>query len=149
MRGWRVALLAAVGCTRAPAAHPQPHARLAVLGLAAPDEAGARDVARALTDELRRLAAGHYDVSERRDELTDMMELASCPNDAPSCIADIGSYLEVDYLIYGRLDPAAVGYKLSLQLMDVVERYNRRAYTMQVGSDLRDTAKAAYGQVAD
>jgi len=132
-------------CSSAPphAERPaKPKPLVAVLGLESADDA---ERATAVTDQLRMLAgaaSSKFRLSPRTDTLADMKQLASCPRDASSCMAEIGSFLDVDYLIYGKLDHGV----LSLDLLDVGKRFNRRAAHVTV-SDPASAARAAMAQL--
>lgn len=159
MRGWRVsaALVAAAACAPKAApppakpVAPAPHVAgvvvddrplIAVIALDAP--ADARPLARAITDELRATMAAKYEVSSNRDELHDLQDLASCPDrEAASCIADIGSFLDANYVLYGHLERRGAKYVLALDLLDVDARFTRRAVTIDV-DDPRTTARIAF-----
>jgi hypothetical protein len=121
----------AFGCGAAPARRPASRPTIAVLGIDAPIEEQA--AARALTDALRSEAASprsRFALAPHRErELSEMKELGNCANESASCMADIGADLEVDFMIYGRLDHGAV----SLKLMDVAKRFNRRALAAPAG----------------
>jgi hypothetical protein len=144
-RGARIALAVAVAACASEPRVERPHKPkplVAVLGLESADDATR---AAAVTGELRTLAGGansKFRLSPRTETLTDMKQLASCPRDASSCMADIGSFLDVDYLIYGKLDHGV----LSLDLLDVTKRFNRRAAHVTV-SDPAAAAHAAMTQL--
>ena len=74
--------------------------------------------------------------------VVELRELASCRNDAPSCMAEIGAYLEVDFMLYGKLERGT----LTLYLMDVGKRINRRALAVPVGAPAA-TARSAFDQL--
>jgi len=123
----------ATGCAAADVTAPRarpPKPTIAVLGLdAVGDDAPA---ARELTVALRAEAASprsRYALAPHRErELAEMKELANCANESASCMADIGADLEVDFMIYGRLDHGTV----KLELMDVAKRFNRRAIAVPI-----------------
>ncbi len=128
-----VVTIAATSCAasavKAPRA-PQPRPTIAVLGIDAIDDDAA--AARELTAALRAEAASprsRYTLAPHRErELVEMKELANCANESASCMADIGADLEVDFMIYGRLDHGTV----KLELMDVAKRFNRRAIAVPI-----------------
>ncbi len=128
-----VATIAATGCAASHVQAPRvPRTRptIAVLGIEAADRDAA--VARELTAALRAEAASprsRYALAPHRErELAEMKDLANCANESASCMADIGADLEVDFMIYGRLDHGTV----KLELMDVAKRFNRRAITVPI-----------------
>jgi len=158
VRGRAVAVLVAAACG-APARRPAPVAvtgrhperpGLAVLRIEpVAGDAAAAQVAVALTGELRAQVAAptsRFELAPRKqDDLGELRQLASCPDgNAASCLADIGSYLDVDFLVYGKLERAGDGYALALDLLDVHRRFNRRAEVVRVSADLRGTARGAY-----
>ena len=128
-----VATIAATACAGSepkPSRPPSSRPTIAVLGLdAVGDDV---TVARELTAGLRAEAASprsRYALAPHRErELAEMKELANCANESASCMADIGADLEVDFMIYGRLDHGTV----KLELMDVAKRFNRRAITVPI-----------------
>ena len=63
-------------------------------------------------------------------------------------MADIGAFLEVDFMIYGKLEPRGGGFAASLDLMDVAKRFNRRAAVVPVSADPRGAAKDAFAKLA-
>jgi hypothetical protein len=124
---------------------------LAVLGLAAaPDDDAAQALAVRLTDELRALvSSSRFELSAHRDELADLQQLAGCPDrDAPACMAAIGAFLEVDFVIYGHLERHGAGLALRLDLMDVARRVNRRAFARDDVTDPRRAAKDGFAKLA-
>jgi len=104
-----------------------------------------------LTVALRAAAdapASRFELTGRRDQLADLLALASCPpGDPPACLAEIGAYLNVDYMIYGHLVRRGEGWALALDLMDVARRFNRRAVVQPVTTDRAATARAAYAKL--
>jgi hypothetical protein len=142
----RVIAVTIVAACASPAPHAErphePKPVVAVLGLDSADDATR---AAAITDELRARAGStrsKFRLSPRTDTLTDMKQLASCRRDSSSCMAEIGSFLDVDYLIYGKLDHGV----LALDLLDVSKRFNRRAAHV-TASDPAATARAAMAQL--
>ena len=93
------------------------------------DAAAARELTAALRAEAASPRSRYALAPHRERELAEMKELANCANESASCMADIGADLEVDFMIYGRLDHGTV----KLELMDVAKRFNRRAISVAVG----------------
>ncbi len=144
MRRLPVIVALAACASPPPAADPhEPKPVVAVLGLdAVPDDDATRAAAGSLTERLRAVASESFRLSPAKDTLAEMKRLASCPRDAASCMADIGSFLGVDFLIYGKLDRGVV----SVDLLDVAKRYNRRTARLQLGEPAV-TARAAMTQL--
>jgi hypothetical protein len=125
---------------------------LAVLGLEArPDDAVPRALAARLTDELRTVVArSRFELSPRHAQLVELQQLASCPDrDAPACLADIGSFLDVDYLLYGRLERRGEAFSVRLGLLDVARRVTRRVYARDRVTDARRTAEDGFANLAE
>jgi hypothetical protein len=142
----RLIAVAVVAACASPAPHAErphkPKPLVAVLGVESADD---ESRAAAITDELRARAGASnskFRLSPRTETLTDMKQLASCPRDASSCMSEIGAFLDVDYLIYGKLDHGV----LLLDLLDVSKRFNRRAAHVTV-SDPATAAHAAMTQL--
>jgi hypothetical protein len=138
-------LVALAACAHAPAV-PRHRPSIAVLGLE-PVGAGAEPIATQLTDALRGQVAlddSRFAISHEARGLVELKELASCHNDAPSCMSEIGAYLEVDYMLYGKLERRAEGDVLTLDLMDVAKRINRRALAVPAGGDPIAIARDAF-----
>jgi hypothetical protein len=154
VRGRRVAttLLALAACRGEQPRPPRAKPSLAVIGFDAPGDARAHAVAAALTDALRALVAGRdsrFELAVRGEDLPELEELASCPDRAaPSCLADIGAFLDVDYLIYGKLEARGDGFAVTVELLDVAHRFNRRAYFAPAVADPRVAAKDAFARLA-
>jgi hypothetical protein len=151
VRGRAVALAALVACAAPPppAKPPKPKPLLAVIGLEpVPDDPDTRAAARALTDQLRAsVPPSWFRLAPSRDELADMKELASCKNDAPSCMSEIGAFLDVDFMIYGKLEQRGGVLVASLDLLDVHKRFNRRAAQIRLSADPAATARDAFVQL--
>jgi len=108
--------------------------KIAVLGLEVQTTGGAPDpestkIARDLTDGLRRKAlggAGQYVMAPNSErELIDEKLMASCLDENPKCMAQIGAGLKTDFLLYGRIDrntkDCGDGYRVTLKLLDVAK----------------------------
>jgi DNA-binding FadR family transcriptional regulator len=154
MRGRAVALALVAACgsasqpPHAARAH-KPKPLVAVIGLeAVPDDADTRAAAHALTDQLRAtLSPEWFRLARSRDDLVDMKQLASCHNDAPSCMADIGEFLDADFMIYGKLERRGDALFASLDFLDVHARFNRRAARVRLTADRAATALDAFRQL--
>jgi hypothetical protein len=117
-----MALMAAVaaGLTATPSALAQAGAGapLAVLGVEATD--GAPDaVASAITDALRQRVSGSKDLRlvPGRD-LIEVKLVFSCPDEAPSCMAQAAQSLGASRLIFGSVKKAPDGYLVTLKMLD-------------------------------
>jgi len=107
--------------------------KIAVLGLEVQATGGAPDqettkIARNLTDGLRQRAlsgAGQYTMAPNSErELIDEKLMASCLDEAPKCMAQIGAGLKADFLLYGRVDKTKekdCEYRITLRLLDVAK----------------------------
>jgi hypothetical protein len=107
--------------------------KIAVLGLEVQAAGGAPDqettkIARNLTDGLRQRAlsgSGQYTMAPNSErELIDEKLMASCLDEAPKCMAQIGAGLKADFLLYGRVDKTKekdCEYRITLRLLDVAK----------------------------
>lgn len=102
-----------------PAAFAQSgNATLAVLGLEASDGAPAA-VANAITDALKQRvsAAKGFKLTTGKD-LMEVKLVFSCPDEAPSCMAQAAKSLGVEKMIFGSVKKAADGYLVTLKMLD-------------------------------
>lgn len=102
-----------------PAAFAQSgNATLAVLGLEASDGAPAA-VANAITDALKQRvsAAKGFKLMTGKD-LMEVKLVFSCPDEAPSCMAQAAKSLGVEKMIFGSVKKAADGYLVTLKMLD-------------------------------
>ena len=93
---------------------------IAVLGVEATD--GAPDsVAAALTDALRQRAAGERGMRlVPGKDLIEVKLIFSCPDEAPSCMADAGKSLGASKMIFGSVKKSlGDSYVVTLKLLDV------------------------------
>ena len=112
---WGLAALA----VRTPEALAQSgNAPLAVLGLEATDGAPAA-VANSITDALKQRvsAAKGFKLMPGKD-LMEVKLVFSCPDEAPSCMAQAAKSLGADKLIFGSVKKAADGYLVTLKMLD-------------------------------
>lgn len=103
-------------------AHAQPgNAPLAVLGLETSDGAPAT-VANTITDALRQRvsAAKGFKLVPGKD-LMEVKLIFSCPDEAPSCMAQAAKSLGAEKLIFGSVKRAADGYLVTLKMLDVAK----------------------------
>lgn len=114
-----------------------------ILGLrsAAADEQMAQDV----TEALRRAAStaphGGITISNRQNQLSQLLVVFDCEDPTPSCMQEIGRSLNSQRLIYGLVEPesgrANSGYALTLRYFNVdsgqVERDLREVIPRNIG----------------
>jgi hypothetical protein len=118
---WGALLVAVVGVvsTTAPAPAMAADAALAVLGVEASE--GAPDaLATALTDALRQRVSGTkgFRLVPGRD-LVEVKLVFSCPDEAPSCMAQAGKSLGAGKLLYGSVKKSlGENYVVTLKLLD-------------------------------
>jgi TolB-like protein len=102
-----------------PVAHAQSgNAPVAVLGLDASDGAPAA-VANTITDALKQRvsAAKGFKLMPGKD-LMEVKLIFSCPDEAPSCMAQAAKSLGVEKLIFGSVKKSAEGYLVTLKMLD-------------------------------
>ncbi|MDX2020565.1 MAG: PEGA domain-containing protein [Deltaproteobacteria bacterium] len=107
---------------RTPAAFAQSgNAPLAVLGLEATDGAPAA-VANSITDALKQRvsAAKGFKLMPGKD-LMEVKLVFSCPDEAPSCMAQAAKSLGAEKLIFGSVKKAADGYLVTLKMLDATK----------------------------
>ncbi|MEZ4402969.1 MAG: PEGA domain-containing protein [Kofleriaceae bacterium] len=102
---------------------------VAVLGIEVVEDSGdapdAKSVAfaEALTNALRsraRLSTGPYVLAAGTDKsLIEMKLLSGCDNEAPACMAGVGSELVADRLLFGRIQKTGANYQITLKLLNV------------------------------
>ena len=104
------------------AAHAQPAGgSLAVLGLETFDGAPA-GVANAITDALRqRVSASKGFRLVPGKDLMEVKLVFSCPDEAPSCMAQAAKSLGADKLVFGSVKKAADGYLVTLKMLDAAK----------------------------
>jgi hypothetical protein len=119
-RAWIAAAVALVGVAAAGApAQAAPDSAVAVLGIEASE--GAPDsLATSLTDALRQRVSGTkgFRLVPGRD-LVEVKLVFSCPDEAPSCMAQAGKSLGASKLIFGSVKRSASdSYVVTLKLLD-------------------------------
>jgi len=94
------------------------NAPIAVLGLDASDGAPAT-VANTITDALKqRVSAAKGFKLMPGKELMEVKLIFSCPDEAPSCMAQAAKSLGVEKLIFGSVKKSADGYLVTLKMLD-------------------------------
>ncbi|MBP8810118.1 MAG: hypothetical protein KBG48_34930 [Kofleriaceae bacterium] len=100
---------------------------IAVLGLEVIEESDTPDpkaaaYAEALTDALRqraRLSSGPFTLAPGSDKSLVEMKLLSGCDEGNACMADIGTELTADRLVYGHVQKAGGNYQVTLKLLNV------------------------------
>ena len=170
MRWWWIAVvLACSGRPHPPAQPPQPPPPvkhdaapaepvvrvhrpivLAVLGLEASDAPSVR-VAEDLTLYLHNRARedAHTQLTSDR-ELTDEKLLTNCDSEAPDCMAQIGSGLGAEYVLFGRVSPHASQFEVALKLVSVTTRevWSWNGLTTGERAALESLANGAYDELS-
>jgi TolB-like protein len=120
---------------------------IAVLGLEVKDDAGTptpqdTEVAKKFTEGLRgraKLGTGPYITAGNSDkELIDEKLLKNCDTEAEKCMAQIGSDLGADFLMYGRIEKKGNTYTITMKLLDV-----RAKHMVKTSPDVITLADAA------
>lgn len=114
-----------VGLAVAAPAHAKPS--IAILGLEVIEETDTPDAkaaayAEALTDALRqraRSSAGPYTLAAGSDKSLVEMKLLSGCDEGNACMADIGTELTADRLVYGHIQKTGGNYQITLKLLNV------------------------------
>ena len=110
---------------------------IAVLGIEVVDKSGTptpadTQVATELTSGLRSRAkagTGTYQLAPGSDkELIDEKLLKNCDDEKPACMAQIGSELGADALMYGKIEKQGGAYLVTISLLDVRRKTRERAY---------------------
>ncbi len=100
---------------------------IAILGLEVIEESDTPDpkaaaYAEALTDALRqraRLSSGPFTLAPGSDKSLVEMKLLSGCDEGNACMADIGTELTADRLVYGHVQKAGGNYQVTLKLLNV------------------------------
>lgn len=112
-------------------------------------------VAHDITEGLRiraRIGQGYAYAPSSERELIDEKLIKSCDSERPLCMSLIAKDIGADVLVYGKLDKAANGYRLVLQLLDAGKpaKLNRISVTapLDIDSDgARALAKKFYDEL--
>lgn len=134
---------------------PSGPTKLAVLGL---DGWHGDSVPHDLVEDLRARAktgTGPWVLAaDSEKELADEKLLHDCANEAPACMAAIGSDLGVDVVMYGSMASQRAGYAVTLELLDVAHKQVVRSMTELIpagesqGAALGGWANRIYEQLA-
>jgi hypothetical protein len=118
-RGFSAALTMAILAAARTAAADGGDAPTAVLGLEAL-EGTPDNVASEITDALRQRVAATkgYQLIQGKD-LVELKLVFSCPDEAPSCMAQAGKSLGASKLIFGNVKRSSSDYLITLKLLDV------------------------------
>jgi hypothetical protein len=130
--------------------------KIAVLGV---EVVGTSDkdsvrVADELTTVLRarpKSGQGSYELAPGSEKaLTDEKTRAKCESELPKCMAQIGTDLGADVLLYGKLERkpqgAAAGYQVTLRILDVPKKATATTWTEVL--PLADATGAKLGDFA-
>ena len=124
---------------------------VASTGVVDPKDAGN---AAKLTEELRR-NPGRFELAPNSNrELQDEKVMGSCDSEKASCMAAIGTGLSAEYLVYGRIEKAKDGYKVTIKLLNVKEKKIEESWEgpvsqAQIASgSLRDWAQKVNARLA-
>jgi hypothetical protein len=108
-------------------AHAGPKQKLAVLGIEAvigangqidpADVTFAKDLTKALRSRVNNSTM--YDLTKDERELSDEKLMNNCQSEAPACMAPIGQGMNADVLLFGKVENAKGGYKVTLKLVSV------------------------------
>lgn len=142
--------IAFVGVATSPVLADRP--RIAVLGLEVQTNGATADpestkIAKWLTQGLRNRASsgrGQYQLAPNSArELLDEKLMKGCENEKPDCMAQIGSEMQADFLLYGRIDKMIKNenpvFQVTLKLLDVQNKKELTPYKQFVPVN---TAKA-------
>jgi hypothetical protein len=141
--------------------------KVAILGVEAVDPTGGQvdpqslEAARSLTEALRlrpRANPNPYVPAPNSDkELMDMKMLNNCDKEEPPCMATIGSSLNADFLIYGKIEKGSrenvKGYQAHLHLLDVNKKTHEREWrdfipqSQSSSTEIQKWAKIAYAKL--
>lgn len=161
MRGFVPVLLMGlvVALARVPSASADTRPRVAVLGLEVTSAVDVRttELAKDLTEGMRnraRIGAGPYAYAPSSErELIDEKLIKQCDNEAPTCMAEIGKELDVEVIVYGKLEKEDKVVRMSLHLLDVAKKtkLNRTSVTVPLGAskeEVKASARKAYEELA-
>ncbi|MBA3394919.1 MAG: PEGA domain-containing protein [Deltaproteobacteria bacterium] len=104
--------------------------KVAILGIEAVVGANGKiddadtQVAKDLTAALRSRASASatYTLSTENRELVDEKLMNNCGGEHPNCMAPIGAQMNVDVLLFGKIEATGSGYKVTLKLVSVGKR---------------------------
>lgn len=148
MKSITVLLVAALALIAGGAAvHAKP--KIAVLGLEVIDNGNVDKettlAAQRLTNELRarasRPAAKYSLAPNSAKDLLELKLLSDCSDEGRTCMADIGTDLGADRLLYGKLERRKKGYQVSLKLLNTNTRQMERTTSELIPTDDLHTAK--------
>ena len=156
-----VATLAVVALLGAPGAvWAQSDKQIAVLGLeitsAGSDDNKTTAVATGMTQALRtevREAPGYVVAKDSEQDLVEAKLLSGCEDEAPVCMANIGTEFGADMLLYGRLSKASSGYQVETIYFDVAQRKIVKTATTKVspadakGKKFKPHAKSLFAKL--
>ena len=111
-------------------AHAGPKQKMAVLGIEAVIGANGQidpaDVqfAKDLTRELRSRVnnSSMYELTKDQRELSDEKLMNNCGAEHPTCMAPIGASIGADVMLFGKVENAKGGYKVTLKLVSVAKK---------------------------
>lgn len=163
-RGLRLVCLSllAVGLVAPAAIAGGSRPSIGILGLEVNDPNGAptptdAQVAKELSDALRsrsKVATGPYTLQSGSDkELIDEKVLKNCDSEAIGCMAQIGTDLGADFLIYGSIAKKGGAYEVKLTLFDVANKAHKNKLVLQIpvgqltGAQIQVWAKTIYNRL--
>jgi hypothetical protein len=115
----------------------------AVLGLDGSDDA----MAKSLTEELRR-AFGRRGLGGSEElSLAEVRLTMGCEGNDPTCLAEAGRSIGVEFLIFGELSPSGGGYTLTLHILNVPKGIEETATTRPLTKDQLSSSRI--GQTAN
>ena len=111
-------------------AYAGPKQKIAVLGIEAVIGANGQidkadvDFAKELTKELRSRVNNStmYELTKDQRELSDEKLMGNCGAEHPSCMAPIGASMGAEVMLFGKVENAKGGYKVSLKLVSVAKK---------------------------
>ena len=111
-------------------AYAGPKQKIAVLGIEAVIGANGQidkadvDFAKDLTKELRSRVnnSTQYELTKDQRELSDEKLMNNCGAEHPSCMAPIGASMGAEVMLFGKVENAKGGYKVSLKLVSVAKK---------------------------
>lgn len=136
---------------------------IGVLGLEVVDSSGTptpadTQVAHELTVELRnraQLGSGPYTLQPGADkELIDEKLLSNCDTEDKVCMSSIGTNLNVDKLLFGKIEKQGKAYSVTLKLLDAKHKQWEKSVpnvliplSQASGASLKSWAKKIYGDM--
>ncbi len=135
---------------------------IAVLGLEVVDPGGTptpqdTQVAKVLTEGLRSRAkagTGPFQIAGNSEkELIDEKLLKNCDSEAPTCMAQIGSDLGADLLMYGKIEKKGTAYTVTMKLLDVHRKLVEKSWQEPIPlsqtneAELQRWAKTIYAKL--